>query len=146
MLKKWLPVLMMVCSYGAVAHERVSFHNLVVSPQMYENKELQLTGYFVSDGADCLVIADDKETAFMYREYEMVKFCSDDLDERINIELFEVLENNYGSIAGVFSVKQCGKDLELGSTLRYLGCFEQVTHLFGPIYKNGPRMPPPPIN
>lgn len=145
MIKTWLIVLLTAWSFNSIAYERVSFYKLIVSPHLYENKKLQLTGFFTSAGADCLVISNDKETAMMFREYEMVKFCSEDLDEGMDSVMFKQLASNYGSIAGVFLTKQCGGEVSLGSTLRYLGCFKRVTQLFGPIYEGGPQMPPPPL-
>ncbi|MBG22890.1 MAG: hypothetical protein CMF22_05460 [Idiomarinaceae bacterium] len=145
MLKVVLLLMLALCSSNSFAYEKVSFYKLIVSPQSYEGKDIQLVGYFVSDGEGCLVMSNDKETALMYREYEMVRFCSNDLERDADSHKLKKFEDNYGAVSAKFSVKQCSDELMLGSELSYLGCLSQVTHLLGPIYEGGPRMPSPPL-
>lgn len=146
MLKIWISVYLILLSSCALAYERLSFYKLILSPQVYEGKAIYLTGYFVKDGSECLVISNDKETALMYREYEMVKLCKKNLNEMVSSDLLEKLANTYGSVAGEFSTKKCGDYLKLGSSLNYLGCLSRIDVLHGPIHEGGPMMPPPPIN
>lgn len=146
MLKYWLAIVFCSLSSCALSYERLSFYKLIVAPESYEAKHLYLAGYFSPDGDDCLVVSNDKETALMYREYEMVKLCKGDLSEDVDSKAFERLKNNYGAIAGVFSIRHCGDALRVGSSLKYLGCFTTVNELHGPIYNSGPSMPPPPVN
>ena len=145
MLKVVLLMMFAFCSSNSLALEKVSFYKLIVSPQSYEGKDIQLVGYFISDGEGCLVMSNDKETALMYREYEMVRFCSDDLEAGVDSHELKNFEDNYGAVSAKFSVKQCNDELMLGSELSYLGCLNQVTRLLGPIYEGGPRMPSPPL-
>lgn len=144
MLKIWLAIAILIISNNSFAFERLSFYKLILTPQQYEGKEIYLTGYFVADAPNCLVVSNGKETALMYREYEMVKLCKEQVNTPIDSNLFKKLNRNYGSVAGIFSIKYCGNNLKLGSSLRYLGCFKKVVKLHGPIYKKGPMMPPPP--
>jgi len=76
MLRIYLLLSLTLFSTHAFTYERLSLYRLILSPDTYEGKKVYLTGYFITDGADCLVIANDKETALMFREYEMVKCIS----------------------------------------------------------------------
>lgn len=146
MLKVWLYTVILLISNSALSFERLSFYKLILSPQQYEGKEIYLTGYFIANGSDCLVVSNDKETAMMYREYEMVRLCKNTANGKINAGLFKKLNNNYGSVAGIFSIEHCGSDLKLGRSMQYLGCLSKVVELHGPIYESGPVMPPPPVS
>lgn len=145
MLKVWFSVFLILVFSNAFAHERLSFYKLILSPQSYEGKEVYLAGYFVQDGAKCLVVSNSKETASVYREYEMVKFCKESLNKDINSDLFGKLANRYGAVAGIFSIEKCSDSLKLGNSLNYLGCLSSIDVLHGPIYEGGPMMPPPPV-
>lgn len=132
MLKMCGLILLMLISSFASSHERLSFYKLIVSPERYEGKDIYLTGYFVQDGSECLVISNSKEDALMYKEYEMVKLCKENLDEKANFDLFKKLVNRYGAVAGSFSMKKCGESLMLGNSLSYLGCLSRIDVLHGP--------------
>lgn len=145
MLKVWFSAMLMFVSCSAFSYERLSFYKLILSPQNYEEKTIYLTGYFVQDGSKCLVISHSKETALMYREYEMVILCKEYLNETASLNVFEKLTNRYGSVAGTFSIKKCVSSLKLGNSLNYLGCLSSIDVLYGPVYEEGPMMPPPPF-
>lgn len=137
---------LIVLSFGCEASERVSFYKLVNSPENYIGKQVHLTGYIILLGENCLLISNSKETVIMYREYEMLTVCKSDFSNEIEDNAFAKFDEHYGSVVGYFEIEKCRENLMLGSNLRYLGCLKNITHLIGPIYESGPRMPPPPIN
>lgn len=146
MLKIFSLIFLMLVSGCVSSHERLSFYKLIVSPGNYEGQDIYLTGYFVNDGTECLVISNNKETSLMYREYEMVKLCKNNLADIKDFDLFRKLVNKYGAVAGNFSSKKCGESMKVGSSLNYLGCLTRIDVLHGPIHENGPAMPPPPVS
>lgn len=144
MLKIWVFVLTVILSGSAYSYERLSFYTLITDPQSYEGADIYLAGYFVQDGSDCLVVSNDKETALIYREYEMVKLCSKNAAANVKLGLFDKLVNRYGAVAGKFSIEECGDSINVGNSLSYLGCIISIDSMHGPVYENGSKMPPPP--
>lgn len=139
--------LILIFSLSSVeANERLSFYKVISFPERYVGKQVYLTGYMVRLGENCLLISDSRETVIMYREYEMLTVCKSDFSYEIDNKQFDKFDQRYGSVVGYFEIKKCKEDLMVGSNLRFLGCLKNITHLIGPIYENGPRMPPPPIN
>lgn len=125
-------------SFSLYAYERTSFHKIILSPELFEGRSLYVAGYFVADGESCLVLSNDKDTAVVYREYEMIRFCVG------NGALVDKMNKKYGSVSGVFSISKCGNSIRLGAELRYLGCFQKINKIHGPVFETGPSMPPPP--